>query len=62
MRVERPEQSSVDSRLVGAGVVLLVGAGALFIPTGVGVEVSVALVAIACSGIAYAVVRTLVER
>jgi hypothetical protein len=65
MRVEGPERSDhapVDSRLVAAGVVLLVAAGALFLPTGVGVEVSAVLVALACGGVAYAGLRTVVGR
>jgi hypothetical protein len=59
MRVEGPGESSVDGRLVGAGVALLLVAGALFVPTGVGVEVSAALVALACGGAAVAAVRAL---
>jgi hypothetical protein len=61
MGVQGSGQSSVDTRLVGAGVLLLVAAGGLFLPTGVGVEVSAALVGLACVGIGVAAVRNVAD-
>jgi hypothetical protein len=58
MRLDSPAADSgpsVDARLVGTGALFFVAAGLLFVPTGVGVEVSVALVAAACVAVAAAV-------